>query len=172
MLVLSELLDSIEIRASCQDKEKEVLDKLNSKYMYKMDSCLGLCIYVKDITEILEYEIKSEILIASLKFTVIFLRFYPDEVCYGRILGQDEDKIMVGNGLFNHYECQALDLFENCEFESENNTNKWIWNYKGNKLVFHLGEYVTFRIKNYRPEDSYVEIYMNEQGLGPRSWWQ
>lgn len=172
MFVLSELEDSVEIKASSQDREKILFKKLNLKYANRLAGDLGLCIFVHEITEILDYEIKNELLIAGVRFTVVFLRFYSDEVCAGVIVRQEEEKIVISDGLFNSYECQALDIFENSEYESEDRHHRWVWNYKGNRLIFHVGDLVLFRIKKLRHEDFCVEVCMNEQGLGPKIWWE
>lgn len=171
MFVLTDLEDSVEIRASSVEKELDVLRRLHQKYTNKLVDGLGLCLRVHEAMEILEYEIQSEILVAAVRFSAMFQRFYPDEVCIGRILRQEEERIVVGDGLFNGYEIQAHGLFENCEFESGANS-KWVWNYKGNRLTFRTGDTVMFRTKGMRFEDSVVEADMNEQGLGPVGWWE
>lgn len=172
MFVLTELEDSIEIRASSVEKELDVLRRLHQKYVNKLVDGLGLCLYVHEILGILEYEIQSEILVATVRFSAMFQRFYLDETCIGRILKQEEERILIGDGLFSGYEVQAHDLFDSCEFESDANSGRWVWNYKGNHLIFGSGDTVMFRIKGMRFEDSVVGAAMNEQGLGPVKWWE
>lgn len=171
MFVLSELEDMVEIKASCSKREEEVYNALNQKYNNKLAKELGLCIFVMNISEIVEYEIKNEFLIATARFSAIFLRFFPDEIRYGKIIHQDENKITITDGIFESYECQLLDIFENSEYDAEERAGGWIWNYKGNKLIFQTNDLVLFRIKKFREDDLAVDVYMNEQGLGPLSWW-
>lgn len=170
MFVLSELRDSVEIRACSLDKTAAVLDRLKQKYCFKLVDSLGLAVYVKDILEIIEFEIKSEILVVDVIFEVIFFKFCEEEVCCGKIVRQEEEKIILSDSLSNTYEVLAYDLFENCEFESIDDYGKWIWNYKGNQLPFVNSELVRFKIKRVR-NGNIIEAAMNEPGLGPLKWW-
>lgn len=170
MFVIAELLDTVEIKASSQDKVASVIEKIQQKYIGKLVDELGLGIHFHEMKEISEYFIKSEILAANVRFEIIFYRFYYDEVLEGKVIFQDEDRIVVSDNFFNKYEAQSMDLFDNCEFD-ESNGNCWVWNYKGNKFVISNGTIVKFKIKRMRFEDTTVEICINDQGLGPKSWW-
>lgn len=171
MFVLTTVNDKIEIRVASRNKRDAVIQELKKKYINKLVEDLGLAVHLHEIINIYEYEIRSDILVSDVTFQLIFLRFYSEEVCSGKIIVQDEDKIIVGDSLFRRYEIQAHDLFENSEFCYENGLNSWVWNYKGNRLVFYNGDVVKFKIKKLRYEDTTVEALMNDQGLGPSSWW-
>ncbi|ELA42811.1 uncharacterized protein VICG_00126 [Vittaforma corneae ATCC 50505] len=171
MFVRSELQDIVEIKASSVDRHAAVLDKLKSKYTNKLIEALGVSLFVDKIIAITEYEIQSEMLVANVIFEVVFYRFYQDEIVFGRIVKQEEEKIVIEDEMSNIYEVHAVDLFENCEFEGGEAESKWIWNYKGNQLPFITGERVRLRIKGLRFEDGIVEASMNDQGLGHVMWW-
>lgn len=170
MFVISELQDLIEIRASCEDKDKAVMNALKFKYTMKLMDDLGMCVFINKIYRIIEFEIKSEILVANVIFEAIFYRFYEDEVSIGKIVRQEEEKIFLEDGMAILYEVNAMDLFENCEFETIGEHGRWMWNYKENHLPFQTGESVRFKIKKRNDEHS-IEASMNEQGLGPVKWW-
>lgn len=167
MFVITELEDRVEIRAADWNKKASVEEQLHKKYVNKLVGDLGQAIAIHSIVGVASYEIHSNILLATVTFQVLFYRFYSEEVCMGKILHQDEGGIVVGDSIFKRYEIHASDLFDNCDFVSED--GNWVWNYKENKLVFYNGDSVRFRIK--RHEDSVVSACMNEQGLGPCSWW-
>ncbi|MCA9750330.1 MAG: RNA polymerase III subunit Rbc25 domain-containing protein [Romboutsia sp.] len=147
------------------------MNKLEKKYINKLVNNLGIAIHIYRINEIIEYEMIGNILMASTIFEIIFYRFFPEEIITGKIIKQYEDKIIISNPIFNKFEVQASDLFENAEFDIENGS-RWIWNYKGNKLRFYTNDIVKFKIKNLRYQDVVVECVMNEQGLGPIVWWE
>lgn len=172
MFVISELEDDIEISAASPDKRAAVLDKLKTKYTSVLIESLGLAVFVSRIVEIVKYAIKSDKLVAHTIFEVVFYRFYQNEIVFGKILKQDEDKILVGDEFHNTYEIVASDLFENCEFLGDETDGKWIWNYKGNQLPFETGDRVLIRIKRLKFDSGIVEAYVNDQGLGPVSWWE
>lgn len=171
MFVITELSDKVEIMAASSDKRQMVAEQLRRKYTNRLVDGLGLGVSLHEVLRIHEYEIRDEVLVASVTFQVLFNRFYTDEVCVGKILCQNEDRIVIGNSIFRHYEVQASDLFENCEFEGESRKKNWVWNYKGNRLAFSTGDVVRFRTKKMRFEDAVTVACMNEQGLGPCSWW-
>lgn len=171
MFVISEIRDTIEIRAAATDKEESIRLRIIKKYVNKMVDELGLGIHLYKINNIFEYKISSENLLADVSFQMIFQRFYSDEVSSGKITAQDEDKIIIEDTMGIKYEVQAQDLFPECEFSYENGICSWIWNYKGNKPIFYNGDVVKFRIKRLRFQDTTVEAAMNDQGLGPSSWW-
>jgi DNA-directed RNA polymerase subunit E'/Rpb7 len=170
MFVISELQDLVEIKASSLDKKQDLLDTLRAKYFLKFVCGVGVSVHVNKILEILEFEIKSEFLVANVIFELIFYKFYEGEVACGKIIKQEEEKITVEDSLSVVYEINAMDLFENCEFETINDNCKWMWNYKGNHLPFQNGDIVRFKIKSQRNDDI-VEGSMDEQGLGPIKWW-
>lgn len=170
MFIISELQDMIEIRASSEDKDQAVMDALRSKYTLKFVEGLGVSAHVNKICEISEFEIKSEILIANVTFEAVFYRFYEGEVSIGKIARQEEEKIFLEDGMSITYEINAMDLFENCEFESINESGRWMWNYKGNHLIFQNDGLVRFKIRK-QTSEFLVEAAMNEQGLGPIKWW-
>lgn len=172
MFVITELEDCIEIRASSREKELDVLKGLCQKYTGKFADGLGLCVCVCEPLSVLEYKICSDILMATTRFQAMFQRFYSDEVCIGRICRQSEERMVIGDGLFDGYEIQPHGLFEGCEFEPGPGTGRWIWNYKGNRLVFSIGDTVMFRVRGMRFDDCVVEAAMDEQGLGPIVWWE
>lgn len=169
MFVITELEDRVEIKAAAWNKKASVEEQLHKKYVNKLVGDLGQAMAIHSIISIASYEIHSNILVATVTFQVLFYRFYSEEICIGKILHQDEGGIIVGDSIFKKYEIQASDLFENCDFMGED--GNWVWNYKGNRLVFYKGDLVRLRIKRMRYEDSAVSAYMNEQGLGPCSWW-
>ncbi len=171
MFVLSEIEDTVEISASSKDKQIAVMDKLKMKYTGKLVDNLGISLFVKEIIEIAEYEIQSEHLIANVIFDVVFYRFYEDEVVFGKIIKQEEEKITIEDDLGSIYEVHAINLFENCEFDNVGDNNRWIWNYKGNQLPFTTGGIVRLKINKLNYKDSVVDAAMNDQGLGHVLWW-
>lgn len=170
MFVISELQDLVEIRASVEDKTQAIMRALELKYCFKFVDNLGVAIHLNKICKILEFKIESEILIANVIFELVFYRFYQDEVAVGKIVKQEEEKIIVEDELSISYEINAIDFFENCEFETINETGRWLWNYKGNYLPFQTGDIVRFKIKR-QIDETIIEASMNEQGLGPVKWW-
>lgn len=171
MFVITELEDRVEIRAAAPDKKKSVVRELETRYSGRLVDGLGLAVRLHAVCSIAEYEMHGEKLVASVTFRVLFYRFYTDEISIGTILRQNEDGIVVGDSLFKNYEVQAIDLFENSEFISDGRKSQWVWNYKNSRLPFAVGDTVKFRIQKTRFEDAKVEACMNEQGLGPCSWW-
>lgn len=176
MFVITEIEDIIEIKAAAKDKKEAVEFELKKKYKNKIVNDLGVAIDIYKILNIKSYEIRSNILVATVVFEILFYRFYADEVVAGKIISQDEDGIIAedtnnpsGGGVFNKYEIFSADLFENCGFCRD--TGRWVWNYKGNELVFYNGAKIRFRIKKYIDEEVAVSAYMNEQGLGLCEWW-
>lgn len=169
MFVVTELTDKIEIPAAAPDKRQMVTEQIRRKYTSRLVEGLGLGVALHAVLGVCEYEIRDEVLVASATFQILFNRFYADEVCLGKILHQNEDRIVVGDGIFRHYEIQTCDLPENCEFDGPRKS--WVWNYKGSRLAFQTGDAVRFRIRKVRFEDAVVAACMNEQGLGPCSWW-
>lgn len=170
MLVISELQDFVEINASASNKKQMVYEMLNQKYLDKYVEELGICMYINKEIEILEYEIVGSLLIANVNFSIIFQRFYEDEICNGKIISMSEDGITISDSIFNNYFCSFYNLFSNCEFENIG-YQKWIWNYKGNRLILRVGNDVMFKIKSVKSELGLVEVAMNETGLGPITWW-
>lgn len=171
MFVLSELQDTVEIRASSGDRQAAVLDSLRLKYTNKLVETLGVSLFVSKLVEVLEYEIQGEMLVADVLFEVVFYRFYQNEIVLGKIVRQEEEKIVVEDEISNVYEVQAVDLFESCEFEGGETECRWVWNYKGSQLPFVTGERVRIRTRGLRFEDGVVEAGMNDQGLGHVVWW-
>lgn len=171
MFVVSELQDSVEIRAASQNKQMAVLDELRAKYTHKFFDKLGTCIFIKDIVEISDFELHSSFLIANTTFEAIFYRFYYGEVVVGKIRSQEEEKIVVEDDMGIVYEVHAANLFESCEFDGENENPRWVWVYKNNQLPFITGNTVRMRIKQLRESEKVVDASMNEQGLGPIGWW-
>lgn len=171
MFVITELEDTVEIRAASEDKAAAVAEQLRLKYCGRLVNELGLAVHLHGVVEIREYVMKNAILEADAVFQVLFYRFYPNEVCTGKILHQNEDGIVIGDGLFRRYIVRQEDLFENCELDADGASPSWVWNYKSSRLVFYTGDRVRFRIKKTRFEDSSVDVCINEQGLGPVAWW-
>lgn len=171
MLVITELEDTVEIRAALEDKTAAVAGQLRLKYCGCFANELGLGVHLHAVVRIKEYVMKGAILVADTVFQVLFYRFYPDEIGTGKILHQDESGIVIGDGLFKRYIVHQGDLFENCEFNTDTANGSWVWNYKDNKLTFYTGDKVRFRIQRMRFEDSSVAVCINEQGLGPVMWW-
>lgn len=173
MFVITELEDDIEIRVALENKKDIILDKLNSKYVQKLFGDLGKAVSIYDIVDIKSYEIHSHMLLSKVIFRVLFYRFYPEEICTGRIVSQDENGILIDDGIFKNYRVYPEFLFENSEFvfNENNNTGYWVWNYENNKLQFCNEEIVRFRIKEYIDDTGHVSVFMDEQGLGPCVWW-
>lgn len=171
MFVLTEIEDIIEIRVSTPDRKQAIIDKLQQKYSNKVVGDLGISLFVTNIIEILEYEIQSEMLLVSVVFEMVFYRFYRDEIIFGKVKRQEEEKIIVVDKMLFEYTVNACDLFDNCEFEADEGNSTWIWNYKDNKLPFTSDGQVRLRIKTYKIEENICEALMNEQGLGPLCWW-
>jgi len=171
MFVISELQDSVEISAASPDKLSAVWERLRLKYTSVLVETLGLAVFVCRVVDVLEYAVQGDRLVADVIFEAVFYRFYQNEIVFGKILRQEEERIVVGDELHNTYEVAAADLFENCEFEGGESESKWIWNYKGMQLPFMTGESVRLRVKGLRFIDGVVEATMNDQGLGHVAWW-
>lgn len=171
MFVLTQLQDTVAIKASSKDKNIAVLDKLKIKYTGKFIEKLGLSLFVNQIIEILDFEIESELLISNVIFNVVFYRFYPEEIIFAKITKQEEEKLLFEDELGNIYEVCAQDLFENCEYENGDIDGRWVWNYKGNQLPFITGDMVRIKIKGLKEDSNIIEASMNDQGLGHIDWW-
>lgn len=171
MFVITEIEDNVEIRAAAQNKMASVEEKLHKKYSNKLVGDLGQAISIHDIISIDSYEMHSHVLVAKVIFRSLFFRFYPEEICIGHILSQDENGIILDDHIFKNYEVHPEDLFDDSEFVTSGNKGHWVWNYEGNVLRFYTGDTVRFRIKAVHTENFSVLAYMNEQGLGPCSWW-
>ncbi|KAI5150338.1 DNA-directed RNA polymerase III subunit RPC8 [Enteropsectra breve] len=172
MHVISEIEDTVEIRAACSDKTAEALSQIKRKYIGKISEELGIGVHLCKMLADPIYEIHGEMLVATVRFQMVFWRFYYDEICVGEVVAQDEEMIRVADQRFGRYEAQCIDLFENSEYVSKGKTKGWVWNYKGNKLAVYNKERVTFRIKKLNFEQNTADIYMNESGCGPIVWWK
>ena len=71
MFVITELSDSMEIRAASVDKKVAVIEQIQNKYINKLVSDLGLAVHLYKVIDIPEYEIHGEILVASVRFQLI-----------------------------------------------------------------------------------------------------
>lgn len=171
MFVITELEDRLEIRAAVENRHKAIETELRNKYCNHLVDELGIGMSLHQICQIKEYGIKGTMLITDVVFQILFYRFYADEVCVGKILRQTEEGIIVEDEFFKQYEVQACDLPENSEYIVQGTKSNWVWNYKGSQLVFYVGDTVRFRTKELCFEDFLVTAAMNEQGLGPCSWW-
>ncbi|KAM0681686.1 DNA-directed RNA polymerase III complex subunit Rpc25 [Glugoides intestinalis] len=171
MFILSEIQDNVEIRTASENKEIAILEALKLKYSNKMLESLGLCLFIVKVVEISEFEIQAELLVANVTFEAVFYRLYPGEIVNGKIIRQEEEKLVVEDNLHIIYEVCAADMFENCEFDGEGDDPHWIWNYKNNQLTFITGDIVRLGVKQYRDIDFNVDGCINEHGLGPISWW-
>ncbi len=173
MFVISELEDNVEVRVALENKKEIILNKLNEKYAQKLVGDLGKAISIYNIVDIVDYKISCNLLITRVIFQVLFYRFYPEEICSGKIVSQDEDGIVIDDGIYRNYRAYPENIFENSEFLYDHSTEigYWVWNYEDNKLIFHDGDIVRFRIREFDNDGYCVSVLMDEQGLGPCAWW-
>ncbi|KAI5169451.1 DNA-directed RNA polymerase III subunit RPC8 [Pancytospora epiphaga] len=171
MFVITEIEDTVEIRASSKDKNAAVARQLELKYCNHLSEEFGIGMHLYTVVEIKDYVVRGAILLSTVVFQILFYRFYQDEVCTGVILCQDENGIIIGNNLFKRYVVQHDDLFENCEYVADSDQGRWTWNYKKARLTFYNGDKVRFKIKKVQIETASVLVCINEQGLGSELWW-
>jgi len=116
MLIISELLDTIEIKVNETNKHSAVIEKIKLKYTNKLHKELGLGIKINKILKINKFKILGEILEATVHFTFIFNKFISDEICSGKIFKQTGEGIYIRNEIYKKIFVSSLDLFENCYF--------------------------------------------------------
>lgn len=171
MFVIARLLDSVAVRAAEPDKKCAVLDALKSKYLGCVVGDEGLALSLYSVSQSDKYIADGEKLIAHVDFQLLLFRAYADEICVGTITKQDEDSISISNKYFSNFVANSFDLFADSEFVRSERAGNWIWNYKNSRFQFQTGEMVHFRIKNAKINNRMIEVSMNEQGLGPITWW-
>lgn len=171
MFVITEIRDNVQIRAASKDKMATVEGHLNKKYLNKLVQDLGLVKSINSISLSKDFKICSHMLLATVRCELLFYRFYPDEICTGKIVSQDPDGLILENFVFGNFRVLASDLFDNCQYGSGQGGDKWIWSYCESRLCFSDGDTVRFRIRQYNAKHGIVFACMNEQGLGPVLWW-
>lgn len=175
MFYTAEITDKIKISLCQEDQEKEVVRRLEEKYMGKMLDDSSICILLTRVIEVHEYRILDEFLIAKMRFEMLLFRFFGHEIVHGKILEQNADGLRMKIPFFSELLAKRKNLpavsESVCVTDGKEKQLAWAWLYKDSRLYFRKDDDVRFRIKEIEGVPPYVACDFSEVGLGPLSWW-
>ncbi|KAF7677262.1 DNA-directed RNA polymerase III subunit rpc8 [Astathelohania contejeani] len=177
MFVLVEIYDSVKLHPSAKNLIPEIILELNKKYTNRIVSEIGLAIKTYSIKKVDNYKIVDGYLIASVKFLMLFFRFFKDEVLFAKIDKQEEDGIRLVMPFLTDIWVDRTKLPEMCSKAyalSKTNNRRyvyWCWLYRDNKLYFKNNVLVRFKVDEIMYKPFMLSGSFMDSGLGPISWW-
>ncbi|TBU07369.1 subunit Rpc8 of DNA-directed RNA polymerase III [Hamiltosporidium magnivora] len=176
MFIIAQIEDIVKLTLDDLDLNIKIIQELNIKYTNNVINNIGLAISIEKLRKIYHYKIVDGYLHASVKFDVIFFKFFENETIYAKIYKQEENGIWLALPFFMNIFVKEENLPKDSSktFTNSKNNRKnvlWYWMYKDSKLYFKNNETVRFKVTKIEFSPFLVYGRMNDPGLGPISWW-
>ncbi|KCZ75354.1 hypothetical protein H311_03672 [Anncaliia algerae PRA109] len=168
MYVKIELQDKVSISISSQEKEMDTLKALNNKYSNKLTE-VGLGISITKVIKYYYFKIIDDKISVKVDFEGLFYRLIHDELCYGKLILQNEDGLMLDVKFIGNVFIPKKYLDDEFEIKKmSNNQFYWCWKYNNFYLYFYNDDIIRFKVVINKGK---ILGRINETGLGPIKWW-
>lgn len=168
-----------------------IQSELERLFLDKVIQNLGLCISVYDITSIEGGSIfpGAGAPTYQVVFNLIMFRPFPGEIITAKVISLDADGLHLSLGFFEDIYIPTHHMPYPSHYVSKNKTRKWIWEYGEESEEFNIElyddeirfqvqsvSYPTIPVEQTKESKPFAPMVvngsLNNEGLGPVSWWR